>query len=101
MCTTNVPPSCLQLYENGGIARPQNRRVLPVPPLFGHHFESIRRTAGIKRLRYDGTVNAVDRKQIHRKFSDPDEWAPVLITAGAGGVGLNIQAASIVIQTEI
>ena len=62
--------------------------------------EAIFRLWSIGSLRYDGTVNASQRKRIQQRFADRDTWFPLLITAGAGGVGLNIQAASVIIQTK-
>ena len=41
------------------------------------------------------------RKAIETEFADPSNDRPLLITAGAGGVGLNLTAASVVIQCEI
>lgn len=63
--------------------------------------EALKRQYGVECLRYDGTVLQSLRKGIESKYADPTNKKPLLITAGAGGVGLNITAASVVIQTEI
>lgn len=55
----------------------------------------------IEALRFDGTVNQTDRQMVRQRFDEAHPSVPLLITAGAGGVGLNITAASIVMQTEI
>ena len=55
---------------------------------------------GIEALRYDGTMNAHRRVMSQTAFHEASPDIPLLITTGAGGVGLNITDASIVIQTE-
>ncbi|KAI9764339.1 MAG: hypothetical protein M1835_007597 [Candelina submexicana] len=61
--------------------------------------EVILRQVGIEALRYDGRVGTVQREVTMDAFRDKDR--PMLISAGAGGVGLNLPQASIVIQLEI
>jgi SNF2 family DNA or RNA helicase len=56
---------------------------------------------GVACLRFDSTVNRQGRLVIQKKFADPTNEYILLITAGAGGTGLNITAASIIIQTEV
>ena len=63
--------------------------------------EAFSRTFAIPCLRYDGTVPPSQRRGIEVRFAAVHNDMPLLITAGACGVGLNITAASIVIQTEI
>lgn len=63
--------------------------------------ESLRRCFDVDSLRYDGTVSPSRRVSIQEQFRNPDGNKPLLITAGAGGLGLNIVAASVVIQTEL
>jgi SNF2 family DNA or RNA helicase len=63
--------------------------------------ECLRRQYQVRALRYDGTVKAKQRAMVQDAFNTTDPSIPILITAGAGDVGLNITAANIVIQTEI
>ncbi len=63
--------------------------------------EALRRTWQIESLRYDGTVQHSHRKRVENMFRDRNNKSPLLLTAGAGGVGLNITTASIVVQTEV
>ncbi|KAI1608299.1 P-loop containing nucleoside triphosphate hydrolase protein, partial [Exophiala viscosa] len=56
---------------------------------------------GVEAIRYDGLVKVTDRPQVEKQFIKADPSVPLLITAGAGGTGLNLQCASIVIQTEV
>lgn len=64
--------------------------------------EGIKRTSQIKCLRFDGTVTTEEERQKVREDFERCDWrTPLLITAGAGCVGLNITAASIVVQTEV
>ena len=62
--------------------------------------EILNRTCQIPCLRYDGCVPSNQRKVIETQFRDSGNRKPLLITAGAGGVDLNITTTSIVIQTE-
>lgn len=63
--------------------------------------EALRRRLNVKSLRYGGTVRPSLRKNIEDTFADPSVDVPLLITAGAGGVDLNITTASLTIQTEV
>lgn len=63
--------------------------------------EGLKHECNAECLRYDGTVKPALRKIIETRFADPANSKPLLITAGADGVELNITAASVVIQTEI
>ena len=63
--------------------------------------EAFLRKFQVQYLRYDGTIMPSQRHSIEVKFAAPENQKPLLITAGAGGVGLNITAASVVIQTEV
>ncbi|PNS16785.1 hypothetical protein CAC42_4749 [Sphaceloma murrayae] len=51
-------------------------------------------------IRFDGTTKDADRELRRSKFEDQETWAPILITAGAGGSGMNLTAATQVIQCE-
>jgi SNF2 family DNA or RNA helicase len=52
-------------------------------------------------LRYDGTMGSNEKERVQWAFSDSTGHSILLITSGAGGVGLNLQSASVVIQTEV
>lgn len=65
-----------------------------VARVFKHEF-------GMDCLLFDGTMSK-DQKQTAQVLFDPASGSKVmLITSGSGGVGLNIQSASIVVQMEI
>ena len=55
---------------------------------------------GIKCLRFDGTVSRTSRDKIQREFETNPKTHILLITAGPGGVGLNLTSANIVVQAE-
>lgn len=54
----------------------------------------------IEVLRFDGTTTEERRKKVRLEFQSCDPAIPLLMTSGAGSVGLNITEASIVIQLE-
>jgi SNF2 family DNA or RNA helicase len=56
--------------------------------------------AGARTFQLSGKVPAADRQQIVDEFSAVDGPAVLISQITAGGVGLNIQAASVVILTE-
>lgn len=56
---------------------------------------------GVETLRYDGSLNSKQRKAVQDQFALQKGQKPLLMTAGAGGVGLNLSAASVVVQLEI
>lgn len=47
-----------------------------------------------------GTLDAAERIQVRQSFSNPESNAPILITAGSGGAGMNLTAGSKIIQCE-
>lgn len=51
-------------------------------------------------LRYDGTVNQVQRIEVQKKFAKPESARPLLMTVGAGSVGLNLTSGKIVVILE-
>jgi SNF2 family DNA or RNA helicase len=53
--------------------------------------------------RFDGQLGPVRREITRFMFSkaDEDDFSIMLVTAGAGGAGINLSAASIVIQCEV
>lgn len=55
---------------------------------------------GIDVLRYDGSVSSAKRQATEKAFIECEPHTPLLVTAGTGGVGLNITAASVVVQLE-
>jgi SNF2 family DNA or RNA helicase len=55
----------------------------------------------IEALRFDGTVGSISRETVRRIFDSAHPRIPLLLTGGAGGVGLNIARASVIVQTEI
>lgn len=63
--------------------------------------ESLRRCFDVRSLRYDGTVSPAKRMAIKEQFRNSERKEPLLITAEAGGIGFNIVAASVMIQTEL
>jgi hypothetical protein len=54
----------------------------------------------IKYLRYDGIVSQDRRIEIQQEFSQADSPRLMLLTAGAGGAGLNLTSGRIVIVAE-
>jgi len=62
---------------------------------------ALRREHGVHSLRFDGTCGELKRERVKCEFASADASIPLLITGRAGGLGLNLQCASIVIQTEI
>jgi SNF2 family DNA or RNA helicase len=54
----------------------------------------------VTALRFDGTLDAAERIEARQSFSDPKSNAPILITAGSGGAGMNLTAGSKIIQCE-
>jgi SNF2 family DNA or RNA helicase len=54
----------------------------------------------VTALRFDGTLDAAERIRIRQSFSNPNSNAPILITAGSGGAGMNLTAGSKIIQCE-
>jgi SNF2 family DNA or RNA helicase len=62
---------------------------------------ALRQEFEIEALRYDGTVKSKKRETVKDAFRAANAEIPLLVTAGTGGVGLNLTEASIIIQTEI
>ncbi|MBN1173864.1 MAG: DEAD/DEAH box helicase, partial [Micromonosporaceae bacterium] len=63
--------------------------------------ETLRQASpGVSTFRLSGKVPVVERQQIVNDFSKIDGHAVLISQITAGGVGLNIQAASVVILTE-
>lgn len=58
------------------------------------------RDRGIVAFRYDGTVSTSHRVKIQDTFQSPNNSRPILMTVGAGGIGLNLTAAKILILCE-
>lgn len=63
--------------------------------------EALKRMFNVDALRYNRKVDHVQRRKVEQEFKDCDPSVPLLMTAGAGAYGLNVTAASIVIQYEI
>jgi len=63
--------------------------------------EALKRAFGVQALRFDGTVSQGQRVKVQQDFKDADSKVPLLMTAGAGAFGLNVTAASIIIQCEV
>ena len=61
---------------------------------------ALRRDVGIKTIRFDGTVHPQTRRRRLEEFAEEKEGVALLITAGAGGVGLNITEVSVVLICE-
>ncbi|KAK5131862.1 hypothetical protein LTR08_000529 [Meristemomyces frigidus] len=55
---------------------------------------------GIDAFRFDGTVTERHRRRVRQMYRECGPQTPLLMTCGAGSVGLNITEASIVIQLE-
>jgi len=55
---------------------------------------------GTKPLRFDGTMSDQQRTAARDAFEEGPADVPLFITAGSGGVGLNLVVVSIVVQTE-
>lgn len=54
----------------------------------------------VKCLRYDGTVGQAQRVLVQKEFSRVDMPRPLLMTAGAGSVGLNLTSGKVVVLAE-
>ncbi|TAQ83552.1 hypothetical protein B7494_g8124 [Chlorociboria aeruginascens] len=63
--------------------------------------EALSRLFKVNALRYDGTVKHHSRRRVESEFRDCHPSRPMLLTATAGSTGLNITAASVMIQTEV
>ena len=61
----------------------------------------LRHQFGVNALRLDGTMTSSQKEKAQEMFSTGMSSEPLLITTGAGSVGLNLQRGSIIIQTEI
>jgi SNF2 family DNA or RNA helicase len=61
---------------------------------------ALRRDVGVRTIRFDGTVHPLTRRRRLEEFAEEKEGVVLLITAGAGGVGLNITEASVVLICE-
>jgi hypothetical protein len=48
----------------------------------------------------DGTKDDDERVHVRAVFANPGKTEPILITAGAGGAGMNLTAGTHLIQTE-
>lgn len=55
---------------------------------------------GFRTLRYDGTVPQARRREVETTFADSKKSEILLMTAGAGSVGLNLTSARIVVICE-
>lgn len=51
-------------------------------------------------IRFDGTVNQAKRRKAQEDLADPTKASLLLMTAGAGGVGLNLTSGKTVIIEE-
>ncbi|KAL6704747.1 hypothetical protein ACN47E_007668 [Coniothyrium glycines] len=60
----------------------------------------MRRKFQIECLRYDGTVPQTKRIEVQKDFANLRVAKPLLITAGAGSVGLNLTTGKIVVLVE-
>lgn len=58
------------------------------------------RDRGIVAFRYDGTVHTSMRSRVQEQFQTTENCRPILMTVGAGGIGLNLTAANIMILCE-
>lgn len=63
--------------------------------------EALRRVHGVEALRFDGKVNHTQRVKVQEDFKTADAKVPLLMTAAAGAYGLNVTAASIILQCEV
>lgn len=52
-------------------------------------------------IRFDGSIDKDQKRNAQQRFTDAVGPKILLITSGSGGVGLNMQSASIVVQIEI
>ena len=64
------------------------------------HFKSLLLEVGIDSLTISGDVSGKKRTEIVSKFNSDDKSAVMLISLKAGGTGLNLQAADIVIHLD-
>uniref|UniRef100_A0A7S3NMI7 Helicase n=1 Tax=Aureoumbra lagunensis TaxID=44058 RepID=A0A7S3NMI7_9STRA len=63
--------------------------------------EALMQVQGYNYVRFDGSTRQEERKNIIKKFTNEENIFIALVSAGAGGTGLNLQAANIVIQYDM
>ncbi|KAI8620816.1 SNF2 family N-terminal domain-containing protein [Chytriomyces sp. MP71] len=59
--------------------------------------ESVMKTLGIRYLRLDGQTNVVDRQSLIDQYNEDDTIGVFLLSTKAGGLGLNLTSANVVI----
>ena len=94
----------LKLYDTLRREFPEERIV--VFSVYRHFLDIIEQALKLhnpkaRPLRYDDTKTTDQREFVRKEFEQQRYDQILLITAGAGGVGLNLTSASIVIQTEV
>ncbi|KAH8422322.1 uncharacterized protein LDX57_000079 [Aspergillus melleus] len=60
----------------------------------------LKRQRGAISLRFDGSLDDREKESVKDDFMTANSSSPLLITTGCGGTGINLQAASVVIQME-
>jgi SNF2 family DNA or RNA helicase len=90
----------LHVYEVYRLAFPAEKILVfsPFLKVLDIFATALKEKHGVKSLRYDGTLDTDEREAVRSKFSECSRDVPMMITASAGGVGLNITDASIIIQ---
>jgi SNF2 family DNA or RNA helicase len=93
----------VKVYRRVRQERPEEKVVIFSP--FLKHLdivhEVLRREFNVTALRYDGTVPLTKRTTVENAFKNCHPEIPLLLTSGAGGVGLNLTCASVMIQMEV
>ena len=63
-------------------------------------FEMLRREFNISAIDFNGSLDDDERRQATDRFQGGGEGAVILLTPGAGGIGINLRTAEVVIQCE-
>lgn len=61
----------------------------------------LKQQSDVTCLRFDGTLNDTQKQAVREEFTNGTSSAPLLVTAGCGGTGINLQSGSVIIQMEV
>ncbi|CZR59269.1 uncharacterized protein PAC_09161 [Phialocephala subalpina] len=100
MCHSRRVEAILDAYQTLKTAFPGEKFIIfsPFVKFLDILSLALKKYLDVDTLRYDGTMKTVDREASRKHFAQPTCVKPLLISAGAGSLGLNITDASIVIQ---
>ncbi|KAJ1716911.1 hypothetical protein NYO67_969 [Aspergillus flavus] len=61
----------------------------------------LKQQSDVTCLRFDGTLNDTQKQAVREEFTNGTSSAPLLVTAGCGVTGINLQSGSVIIQMEV